>query len=118
MAIVHELKTWPEFFAVILDGRKRFELRRDDRGFQPGDRLLLREWEPTEYREWIGGGTDIREHATPPHYTGRSLLVEVTFILRGPEFGVEAGYCAMSIIGVPTGFVDAPTPPPGPREER
>ena len=29
----HYLKTWPEPFAAILDGRKMFEVRVNDRGF-------------------------------------------------------------------------------------
>ena len=28
----HNLKTWPPFFEAVLEGRKTFELRRDDRG--------------------------------------------------------------------------------------
>lgn len=44
--IVHDLKTWPDYFAGILTGAKNFEIRKDDRGFEIGDELLLREWDP------------------------------------------------------------------------
>lgn len=45
MRVRHELKSWPEFFYSTLNGRKRFELRRDDRPekLQVGDELLLKE---------------------------------------------------------------------------
>lgn len=42
----HELKCWPEFFAPILSGEKTFELRKNDRDYQVGDLLHLREWDP------------------------------------------------------------------------
>ena len=41
----HDLKTLPEFFQAAASGRKRFEIRRDDRGFMEGDTLLLREFD-------------------------------------------------------------------------
>jgi hypothetical protein len=41
---VHELKSWPEFFSAIETGEKTFELRRNDRNYQVGDVLVLREW--------------------------------------------------------------------------
>lgn len=45
--MTHELKCWPEFFWPLKDGRKRFELRRDDHGFAVGDELVIRAWSPT-----------------------------------------------------------------------
>jgi len=62
----HELKIWPEYFRAVADGRKTFEVRRDDRGFAVGDVLKLREWEPVGNR-----------------YTGRRVIVEVTYKLAG-----------------------------------
>lgn len=79
----HELKTWPEFFQAILDGDKHCEVRFDDRGFKKGDDLLLREWKP-ETKE----------------YTGRTLNVVVTHILRGLS-GLDEDYVVMSIEVVP-----------------
>lgn len=43
---IHTLKTWPEYFAAIIDGRKRFELRKNDRDYQVGDLLVLQEYDP------------------------------------------------------------------------
>jgi hypothetical protein len=76
----HELKTWPEQYAALRDGSKKFELREDDRGFQVGDLLILREWVP--------------ETAT---YSGSLTAQFVTYILRGPAFGLPAGKVIMSL---------------------
>lgn len=42
----HELKTWPEYFVEVFNGNKTFEIRKDDRGFEVGDILVLLEWSP------------------------------------------------------------------------
>jgi hypothetical protein len=76
----HELKTWPEPFDAVERREKHHEYRRDDRGFEVGDILVLHRWDP-------GKGC----------YTGRVLRVCVTYISRGPMFGVPDGYCVMSI---------------------
>ena len=79
----HELKTWPAPFEAMWQEQKRFEVRRDDRGFEVRDSLWLREWDPAT-----------------GEYTGRELRdVIVKFILRGADavgFGVQPGYCVMS----------------------
>jgi hypothetical protein len=75
----HTLKTWPEHYQEVADGRKTFELRLNDRPYAVGDTLLLQEYEPLE-------------HA----YTGRALRVLVTHILRGGEW-LTPGYVCMSI---------------------
>lgn len=78
--MIHELKTWPQYFNQIASGRKRFEVRRADRNFQIGDILFLKEWDP---------GTD--------NYTGRFFKRYVTYILEGGSFGIERGYCILSL---------------------
>jgi len=43
---VHELKSWPLGFGDIRKGRKRYEIRFNDRDFKPGDVLWLRLYNP------------------------------------------------------------------------
>jgi hypothetical protein len=85
---VHELKTDPEPFDDVRAGVKHFEIRRNDRDFAVGDELLLRRTEHTG--EAMAGGA-------PLAYTGESCAVRVTHIMRGPIYGLAAGWCVMSV---------------------
>jgi len=78
--MVHELKTWPEHFQLVWNREKKFEVRKKDRPFSVGDKLFLKEYDPQTHE-----------------YTGRQFNVEVTHILHGGVFGVEKGFCVMSI---------------------
>jgi len=82
----HELKTWPQFFQAISTGRKTFEVRKNDRGFNAGDVLRLREWDPA------------CSHMSPRHqYTGNEMRMKVTYVLTGEAFGIKDGFCVMGI---------------------
>jgi len=78
--MLHDLKTWPKYFHPVMTGVKTFECLLDDRNFQVGDRILLREWDPK------------RKAAT-----GRTLLCEITYKLPGGQFGIEEGWCVLAI---------------------
>lgn len=92
--MTHDLKTWPEPFAAVLSGAKTYEIRVNDRGFKVGDRLLLREWVPAAPML----GPQLHEPGyLGPHYTGRSILVEVTYLSAGGTWGLPPGMCVMSI---------------------
>jgi hypothetical protein len=74
---MHELRSWPEFFRAVVEGRKRFEIRKDDRGFRVGDCLVLCEWDPKAER-----------------YSGDQFAVRVTYL--SASFAPE-GHVAMTI---------------------
>ena len=42
---IHKLKTWSEFFELVISGKKTFEIRTNDRNFKVGDRLDLMEYD-------------------------------------------------------------------------
>ena len=76
----HELKCWPAYFSAILAGTKTFEIRTNDRGFQVGDELLLKEWDPT---------TEL--------YSGREIIVEVPYITTSCQAMPPSNFVVMSI---------------------
>lgn len=82
----HQLKTWPESWEAIHNGAKTVEVRFDDRGYEEGDTLVLREYQPAP------PGADYRGL-----YTGRETTVTVTHVLCGIEWGLRPKYVALSI---------------------
>jgi hypothetical protein len=78
--MIHELKTHPEPFEAIRDGRKFHEVRVNDRNYSIGDELLLREWNP---------GTE--------EYTGRQLQRIVSYITEGGTWGLPENLCVLSL---------------------
>ncbi len=85
--MLHELKTWPEYFAAVYSGMKNFEVRKDDRGFIVGDELLLKEYFPDGH-SWDG---------SKEGFTGRILHRRVDYILKGNAFGIQEGYVVMGL---------------------
>jgi hypothetical protein len=85
----HLLKSWPEFFVLIASGLKSFELRKNDRDYQPGDILVLKEWEPNMAR-----------------FTGREVRKRVSYVLTGagnvgtiePLHGLSQGYAILQLM--------------------
>ena len=75
---VHELKTIQPYFDMVVDGRKHFEYRRNDRMFGLHDILWLREWDGE-------------------HYTGKSQLVQVTEVVNDRNIGIPDEYVIMEI---------------------
>ncbi len=46
----HFLKSLPEYFHRVKAGYKTFEIRKNDRDFQPGDAVVLQHWSPGAYK--------------------------------------------------------------------
>lgn len=72
--MTHDLKIKPEYFEQVQLGFKTFEVRKNDRNFQVGDKLLL--------KEWSGG------------YTGRKIECLVTYITN---FKQKRNYVVLNI---------------------
>jgi Domain of unknown function (DUF3850) len=83
---LHDLKSWPDYFSAVADGRKTFEVRKDDRDFIVGDYLRLREWDPQTKA-----------------YTGREVERKITYIFSGPFIPMSQGESQFAVIG--HGFV-------------
>lgn len=67
-------KILPEYFQDVKSRKKNFEIRKDEDDIQPGDVLVLEEWNG--------------------FYTGASLRRNVKYVLRNvPEYGLMPGYC-------------------------
>jgi len=86
---IHELKTDPSVFQQTWEGRKTFEIRKNDRDYQSGDVLILRE---THF-----SGEAMRAEGAKLMYTERSVVQAVTGILHGPIYGLSEGWCVMSV---------------------
>ena len=97
----HELKILPPYFEAVIDGRKTFEIRKDDRGFQAGDTVMLREYDPEYkgyhrseeqmYTKWtyaatIGYVTSYEQH---PGHVVFSLVPNAQVTGRPPAEGCE-----------------------------
>lgn len=77
----HFLKVVPEYFEALAEGKKGFEIRKDDRDYKEGDNLVLEEYNP-EKRE----------------YTGRCLTRKIIYVLRNAEpYGLREGFCILQI---------------------
>lgn len=86
---IHELKSWPEFFAPVFLGVKHFEIRKNDRGFLVGDLLRLLEYEPLV-----------------KSFTGREWWAIIAYVYEAsPDAfyvtGLVEGYAVLSIIPAP-----------------
>jgi len=75
---MHELKILPEYFEAVKNGRKQFEIRKNDRDYKIGDVLHLREW-------------------TGENYTGDSYKAEITYIT---DYAQKDGFVVLGIRGV------------------
>lgn len=88
---VHELKILPKYFNSVVSGEKTFELRKDDRGFEVGDILILKEFNPNKKYETIEGDES--------HFSGRKILKEINYILKDEteSMGLSKDYAILGI---------------------
>lgn len=68
--MTHELKILPPFFEAVRSGVKTFEVRKNDRGFQSGDSVVLMEWDSSVGPVNLISG-----------YTGRFVKFTIGYVL-------------------------------------
>lgn len=79
--MTHELKILPRWFEDVCKQKKTFEIRRNDRNFQVGDTLILKEYERGRY-------------------TGREVKRTVSYIYYGDgTYGLSDEFVVMAIRG-------------------
>ncbi|MEM5646474.1 DUF3850 domain-containing protein [Bacillus cereus] len=61
--MLHNLKINKVFFTPVLEQIKTFEIRKNDRDFHIGDKVILNEWDDKNQQ-----------------YTGRNVKVEILYI--------------------------------------
>jgi hypothetical protein len=74
--VTHELKVLDKFYPALKDGRKPFEIRRDDRHYAVDDRIIFREIRMIDATQF-----DIPSDGETFDYTGNKCLRQVTYIL-------------------------------------
>lgn len=76
----HELKCNTEYFSRIAMGQKTFEIRKNDRDYQVGDKLILREYDP--------------KTGWPDHGAVETLVAKVVYLT---SYEQKDGYVVMGI---------------------
>lgn len=75
----HDIKAWPEYFEPVWTGKKTAELRRNDREYRVGDKVVLHEYEPMTRS-----------------YTGRAVHAIISHIVGDGEW-LAPGYAMLSL---------------------
>lgn len=81
----HLLKSHPSVFEDVVQGRKTFEIRINDRDFAVGDRIMLREFDPAPGFGWPDG-----------HHTSRAVdLGTISYLVQG-LWGLPPNLCVFT----------------------
>lgn len=78
----HDLKIFEKYFQPVVDGKKKSEVRLNDRDYQVGDTVTLREGVPDATEE------------SGFKYTGKEVSAMIFFI---DNFGCQDGYVSLSL---------------------
>lgn len=76
--MIHDLKILPSFYEDVIQCRKTFEVRKNDRPYAVGDFLMLREYTPDK------------------GYSGRAVKALVVYILNDVRY-CKRGFIIMGI---------------------
>ena len=93
--MTHEIKLMLDFCDAVMEGRKTFEVRQNDRGYQTGDYV--------KFIPVMKDGEAVRETAHPV----MKRTYRITYVLNG--WGLKDGYVAFAIAeDAPKSILDEP----------
>lgn len=81
----HDLKTLPQYFDAVYNGRKTFEVRKNDRDFRSSDSVTLKEWSEED------------------GYSGREFRFTIGYVFPMVDNLIkrEADTVVFSLLGIP-----------------
>lgn len=85
----HILKMDTDVFQQSWMNRRPWEIRFNDRDFQVGDVI--------QTEETVHTGQEMAEQQKPLAYTGRYIRSTIEYIECGPRFGLQEGWCLLTI---------------------
>jgi hypothetical protein len=79
-------KISPKYFKEVAEGKKDFEIRKDDSDYEVGDILILEEYDPDKVEGIVG-------------YTGKWITKRIKYKITHEEFpqGIQEGYCILGL---------------------
>lgn len=75
---IHEIKILPQYFCRVADGTKTFEVRNNDRGYQPNDIVVMKEFDKSRLPK---DAKTLSEEEMKVAYTGREIKKRVGYVL-------------------------------------
>ena len=104
--MIHTLKVKDVYFAALLDRTKRFEVRRNDRGFQVGDTLHFVETSPAldasdRFTSFVNSNRSAKSDPSP-YVQRRTLNKTIDYVYSGdPDIeghgGLQEGYVVLGL---------------------
>lgn len=93
----HVLEAWANSFDAMADGRKPFDYRRDDRGFEVGDVIVYQRCTRQPYVDAQAPGRSLYRWM-PERRAGAFVerRYRVTYIFRGQQ-GLGDGWCVLGL---------------------
>ena len=101
----HHLKMNKEYWEAVRAGVLTFTVRRDDRGFQKDDIIILHKYDSTPGNggflstdgRYVCGGNRKYAYRSKEMSDSDQLEMVITYILAGGQFGIEPGYVVMGL---------------------
>lgn len=98
---MHELKVEHEYMDALKNGEKTFEVRRDDRGFQKGDRLRLCRYGKCRSTLYDSFGYMDKSGKVVSSYSATEgvdrITKNISYVLTGGQLGIEPGYVVLGL---------------------